>query len=292
MDSLLDLHAFTCIAEAQSLSGAAVVMGVTPSAVSKRLTRLEKRLGVPLVHRTTRQFRLTEDGRMFFERCKDILGKLREAEREVVRGRDEVHGTVRIASTHELVCRVLVPALPTLLAAWPNLEVELRSSEVAINPLTERIDVALFYGQAAEVSLAQQVVATSRFALYASPAYLAQAGTPRQVSDLSAHTALLPTDAEPPFEWAFTGEAREGLTPARRLFASSAFALLEMAERGMGLARLPAVFAAPSVRAGHLVPLLSDRCEGELALTARHPPSDGTSPRVKAIVEWMRAAVG
>ena len=65
MDSLLDLHAFTCISEAQSLSGAAIVMGVTPSAVSKRLTRLEKRLGVQLVHRTTRQFRLTEDGRVF-----------------------------------------------------------------------------------------------------------------------------------------------------------------------------------------------------------------------------------
>lgn len=291
MDSLLDLHAFSCIAEAQSLSGAAIVMGVTPSAVSKRLTRLEKRLGVQLVHRTTRQFRLTEDGRVFFERCKDILGKLRDAEREVVRGRDEVHGTVRIASTPELVCRVLVPALPKLLADWPELEVELRASEVAINPLTERIDVSLFYGQPLEVSLRQRLVTTSRFAMFASPRYLSAHGTPRTPKDLSGHVGLMPAEPSPPFDWDFGAALREVATPTKRLFANSTVALMEMAEHGLGIARLPLLFAQPVVRAGRLVTLLADACEGELSLYARYPPADATSPRVRAIIDWMTDAL-
>jgi DNA-binding transcriptional LysR family regulator len=287
MDSLLDLHAFTCISEAQSLSGAAIVMGVTPSAVSKRLTRLERRLGVQLVHRTTRQFRLTEDGRVFFERCKDILGKLREAEREVVRGRDEVHGTVRIASTPELVGRVLVPALPTLLADWPELEVELRASEVAINPLTERVDVALFYGQPLAVSLRQRLVTTSRFAMFASPRYLSAHGTPRSPRELSGHVGLMPAALTPPFDWDFGPGHRDEVTPTRRLVANSTVALMEMAEHGLGIARLPVLFAQPVVRAGRLVPLLAEACAGELSLYARFPPSDAISPRVRAIIDWM-----
>lgn len=291
MDSLLDLHAFTCIAEAQSLSGAAVVMGVTPSAVSKRLTRLEKRLGVQLVHRTTRQFRLTEDGRVFFERCKDILSKLREAEREVVRGRDQVHGTVRVASTPELICRVLVPALPKLLEAWPHLEVELRASELAINPLTERIDVSLFYGQPSEASLRQRLVTTSPFVMVASASYLSGHGTPKSPRELSAHVALMHTDAQPPFEWAFPDAAPEGVTARKRLFANSPVALLEMAEQGLGIARVPLLFAQPSVRRGRLVQVLGNHVEGELSLYARYPPADATSPRVRAIIDWMGEAV-
>lgn len=289
MDSLLDLHAFTCIAEAQSLSGAAVVMGVTPSAVSKRLTRLEKRLGVQLVHRTTRQFRLTEDGRVFFERCKDILSKLREAEREVVRGRDQVHGTVRVASTPELICRVLVPALPKLLQAWPQLEVELRASELAINPLTERIDVSLFYGQPSEASLRQRLVTTSAFSMFASPSYLAEHGTPKSPRELASHVALMMTEPEPPFDWAFP-DAPEGVTPRKRLFANSSVALMEMAEQGLGIARLPLLFAQPSVKRGRLVSLLGKDVEGELSLYARYPPADATSPRVRAIIDWMSDA--
>jgi len=291
MDSLLDLHAFTCIAEAQSLSGAAVVMGVTPSAVSQRLTRLERRLGVQLVHRTTRQFRLTEDGRVFFERCKDILVKLRDAEREVVRGPDEVHGTVRIASTPELVCRVLVPALPKLLADWPEFEVELRASEVAINPLTERIDVSLFYGQPLEVSLRQRLVTTSRFAMFASPRYLSAHGTPRSPKELSGHVGLMPAEPAPPFEWDFGPALRDVATPTKRLFANSTVALMEMAEFGLGIARLPVLFAQPVVRAGRLVPLLAEVCDGELSLYARYPPADATSPRVRAIIDWMSEAL-
>lgn len=288
MDSLLDLHAFTCIAEAQSLSGAAVVMGVTPSAVSKRLTRLERRLGVQLVHRTTRQFRLTEDGRVFFERCKDILVKLRDAEREVVRGRDEVEGTVRVAATPELVYRVLVPGLPKLLEAWPQLEVELRASEVAINPLTERVDVALFYGPPAEVSLRQRLVVTSRFALFAAPRYLATHGTPRTPAELSRHLALMPTEPSAPFEWDFGGAFA---APPRRLWANSLVALMEMAEQALGLARLPTLLVREAVAAGRLVPVLAEASQGELALYARFPPGDSTSPRVRAIIDWVADAL-
>lgn len=285
MDSLLDLHAFTCIAEAQSLSGAAVVMGVTPSAVSKRLTRLEKRLGVQLVHRTTRQFRLTEDGRTFFERCRDILAKLREAEREVVRGREHVHGTVRIASTPELASRRLVPALSKLLAAWPDLEVELRTSDVAINPLTQRIDVALFYGQPSEASLRQRLLVSSRFVMAASPAYFEKRPAPRRVAELANHPALMLSEPSSPFEWAFADD--EAVMPTRKLYAGSLEVLLEMAERGLGIARVPALLLEPT----SLVACLERETLGELPVFARFPPADTTAPRVRALLDWMSDAL-
>jgi DNA-binding transcriptional LysR family regulator len=292
MDSLLDLHAFTCIAEAQSLSGAAIVMGVTPSAVSKRLTRLEKRLGVQLVHRTTRQFRLTEDGRVFFERCKEILGRLRDAEREVVRGREQVHGMVRIAAAPDLVSHLLVPALPVLLAQWPQLEVELRASDVPINPLTQRIDVALFYGAPHEASLMQRLVATTPFVTVASPTYLSAHGTPASPRDLHAHVALLPTDAAAPFEWDFGPRFEELPAPKRRLFANSPGALMQMAREGLGLARVPRRFVARLLEVGELVVVLEDETEGDLSLYARYPPADATSPRLRAVLDWMATNLG
>jgi DNA-binding transcriptional LysR family regulator len=291
MDSLLDLHAFTCIAEAHSLSGAALVMGVTPSAVSKRLTRLERRLGVQLVHRTTRQFRLTEDGRVFFERCKEILGRLRDAEREVVRGREQVHGTVRVAASHELVCLVLVPALSRLLTAWPELEVELRASDAPINPLTQRIDVALFHGQPQEVSLRQRLVGTSPFVTVASPAYLSASGTPRSPRDLDAHVALLPSEPVAPFEWYFGEAFRELPPPRRRLFATSGAALVQMSLEGLGLARVPRRFVTRWLDDGRLVTVLEPYTTGALSLYARYPPADATSPRVRAVLDWMAEAV-
>jgi DNA-binding transcriptional LysR family regulator len=291
MDSLLDLHAFTCIAEAQSLSGAAIVMGVTPSAVSKRLTRLERRLGVQLVHRTTRQFRLTEDGRVFFERCKEILARLRDAEREVVRGREQVHGTVRVASSPELICMVLVPSLPRLLAAWPQLEVELRASDTAINPLTQRIDVALFHGQPQEASLMQRLVGTSPFLTVASPAYLSANGTPRTPRELDAHVALLPSEPSAPFEWDFGDAFRELPPPKRRLFANGGATLVQMALEGLGLARVPRRYVTRWLERRDLVPVLEPYTQGELALYARYPPADATSPRIRAVLDWMLAAV-
>lgn len=291
MDSLLDLHAFTCIAEAHSLSGAAIVMGVTPSAVSKRLTRLERRLGVQLVHRTTRQFRLTEDGRVFFERCKEILGRLRDAEREVVRGREQVHGTVRIAASADVICLVLVPALPKLLASWPELEVELRASDAPINPLTQRIDVALFHGQPQEASLMQRLVGASPFITVASPAYLSVHGTPRSPRELDAHVALLPSEPVAPFEWDFGEGFRELPPPRRRLFANSGAALVQMALEGLGLARVPRRFVARWLDGRALVPVLDTFTSGELSLYARYPPADATAPRVRAVLDWMVGAV-
>jgi DNA-binding transcriptional LysR family regulator len=198
---------------------------------------------------------------------------------------------VRIASTPELVGRVLVPALPRLLADWPQLEVELRASEVAINPLTERVDVALFYGQPLAVSLRQRLVTTSRFAMFASPRYLSAHGTPRSPRELSGHVGLMPATPTPPFDWDFGPEHRDGVTQTKRLFANSTVALMEMAEHGLGIARLPVLFAQPIVRAGRLVPLLAEACEGELSLYARYPPADATSPRVRAIIDWMAGAL-
>jgi LysR family transcriptional regulator for bpeEF and oprC len=292
MDSLLDLHAFTSIAEAQSLSGAAIVMGVTPSAVSKRLTRLEQRLGVQLVHRTTRQFRLTEDGRVFFERCTEILARLREAEREVVRGREQVHGMVRIAAAPDLITHLLVPALPVLLAQWPDLEVELRSSDVPINPLTQRIDVALFYGQPQEVSLMQRLLATTPFVTVAAPTYLATHGTPTSPRDLHAHVALFPSDPVAPFEWDFGKGFEELPPPKRRLFANSPGALIHMAREGLGLARAPRRFVSRLLEVGELVMVLEAHTTGDLSFYARYPPSDATAPRLRAVLDWMAGSVG
>jgi DNA-binding transcriptional LysR family regulator len=128
--------------------------------------------------------------------------------------------------------------------------------------------------------------------MFASPRYLAAHGTPRTPKDLSGHVGLMPAEPMPPFDWDFGPALREVAAPTRRLFANSPVALMEMAEQGLGIARLPLLFAQPVVRAGRLVPLLGDACEGELTMYARYPPADATSPRVRAIIDWMTDALG
>lgn len=98
------------------------------------------------------------------------------------------------------------------------------------------------------------------------------------------------TEPEPPFEWTFPDGAPEGVTPRKRLFANSSVALMEMAEQGLGIARLPLLFVQPSLKRGRLVSLLGNHVEGELSLYARYPPADATSPRVRAIIDWMSEA--
>jgi DNA-binding transcriptional LysR family regulator len=134
------------------------------------------------------------------------------------------------------------------------------------------------------------LVTTSTFSMVASPGYLAEYGTPKSPRELSAHVALMQTEPDAPFEWAFPDAAPEGVTPRKRLFANSSVALMEMAEQGLGIARLPMLFAQPSVKRGRLVPVLGNHVDGELSLYARYPPSDATSPRVRAIIDWMSEA--
>lgn len=294
MDSLSGMDVFVQVAEARSLSVAARHLGVTPSAVSKTLSKLEARLGVRLLNRTTRQVSLTEDGRSFLERCRRILAEVRDAEAAVSRSRLEPGGRVRVSCPAGIFRRFLQPRLPTLLERFPQLGLDLSLRDAWVDPMTESLDLSVGFSRASESPLVQKRLATWRLRLVAAPGYLARRGTPKTVEALSGHDLLAWLDDWRAADWRLrTGPGSNAMTAVStvgRVGSSSLDVLRELALEGRGIARLPEGLVAEDLKKGALTALLDDACTEEVSLLALYPPSDPLAPRVRATLDWMAEA--
>ena len=293
MDSLSGMGVFVQVADAESLSVAARQLGVTPSAVSKTLTKLEGRLGVRLLHRTTRQVSLTEDGRGFLERCRRVLHEVKEAEAAVARSREEPAGRVRLACPSSLYHRLLAPRLPRLFDQHPllSLEVVLRDGPTAPGP---DADLAVGWSRPAEPQPGERVLAQGRHRVVAAPSWLARHGTPRTPEALSAHVAIGLLQDKKVVEWRFRRDGQVlALVPTTRLVVSSSEALVRAALEGQGLARLWDGVVAEELKKGTLVAVLDEFVADEVALVAVPSPGvgQGQAQRLDAVTGWLSACL-
>ncbi len=190
-DNLTDMLAFVRIAELGSLSAAATELDQSLPVISRRLARLEERLGVRLVNRTTRQLSLTDEGAAFHMRCARILSDIEEAEAEVSKGREVAVGLLRITSTFAFARRKLAPLLHEFEAQHPGLRVHLDASDRIVNLIDEGFDVAIRFGAMSDSSLIARAVAPNAYVMCASPAYLDRRGRPAELDDLLSHECIL-----------------------------------------------------------------------------------------------------
>ena len=289
-----DMVAFVRAVERGGFSAAARDLGLTPSAVSKLVTRLEDRLGVRLLNRTTRRLALTAEGESFFQRSQRILADIAEAEEEVGRSRVKPRGLLKVNVGTAFGMHQLVPALPDFFALHPEIQVELTITDRLVDLIEEGADLGLRMGTLPDSSLVARRIMDVERVICASPAYLKRHGTPRKPAVLRGHNCLSMANAPTLRRWPFEGrEGVESVEVTGNLSATSADALLALALRGLGVIRLADVIVGEAIREGRLVRLLDDVHHREVVpLHAVYPQGRHRSPRLAAMIDFLVGRFG
>ncbi len=287
MDRLDEISAFIAVADARSFTQAARRLEVSPAQVSKLVARLEDRLGARLLNRTTRDVSLTDTGRAFQDRARTILDDFQSLESSV-REQSGPRGLLRISAPVTFGAAELAPALLEFAAAYPEVSLDVSSTDRMVNLVEEGFDVAVRIGQLDDSSLVARKLAAVRLVTCAAPDYLAGAGAPATPEDLAAHEAIIDTNAADPAVWRFRqGAARLDVRVQGRLRFSGAQTCVAAASAGFGVTRAPAFAAAQDLRAGRLKALLCNYEPEVIHVHAVYPHARHLAPKVRAFVDFL-----
>jgi DNA-binding transcriptional LysR family regulator len=288
MDQLTDLAVFIQVAESRSFTAAAHKLGMAKSVVSKYVTRLEDRLGVRLLHRTTRRLSLTEAGERLHQRGARALEDIEEAERDVSSHQEQPRGRLRVAAPMSLGLLHLAPALPAFLREHPLVKVDLRLDDRPEDVIGGGIDVALRIAELADSSLIARRLCTIRFVTVASSEYLRSHGTPQHPAELSRHSCLVYTVRQQANLWRYRdASGREIVVSVEgALQANNSLALREALVAGIGIALTPSFVVGEELRDGRLVSVLNDYGVHPRELYAILPERKHLTPKTRAFVEF------
>ena len=292
MDKPGEMKAFVRSVELGGFSAAARDLALTPSALSKLVTRMEDRLGVRLMNRTTRKLALTAEGEAYFASAKRILADIEDAESEITRFSDHPKGMLRINVGVAFGMHQLAPALPLFLEKYPEIKLDITVTDRLVDLVEEGADVAIRTGVLRDSSLIARKICDMHRVICASPGYLQKHGTPKTARDLLNHNCISISGASQLRKWPFDNPEVPGgietVDVVGTVNANNAETLLQMAAAGMGIIRLADVIVADGIRAGWLIPILTDIHHAEpLPLSAVYPPGKHKSPRVAALVNFL-----
>ena len=288
-----EMEAFVHVVDRGSFSAGARVLGMTPSAVSKLIVRLEARLGTQLVHRSTRKLQLTPEGRNFYERSVRVLADMDEAERCAAAGALP-RGRVSINASVSFGHHVLAPLIPRFTRQHPEVTLDISLTDRVVDLMEERADVAIRWGELPSSELVARRLGTTRQVIVASPAYLARYGTPHTPQELEAHNRLGYTHRRRSAEWALRVDGRTIEMPAvGNVRVADGETLRVLVVEGLGLARLSRYRVQGDIDAGRLVPVMEDFNPGDVApIHAVYLGKAGRLPaRVRALLDFLAANV-
>jgi DNA-binding transcriptional LysR family regulator len=288
IDHASDLAAFVRVVEAKGFSAAAPGLGLTPSAVSKLVTRLEAQLGVRLLQRTTRALSLTAEGEAFYAAARRIVGEITALEAEISDRRGTPHGLLRVTTSLAFSTHFLAPVIGEFLDRHPAIEVELMPTDRVLDMVEEGIDVAIRVGRLADSSFMARKIGDDVRLVCASPDYLASRAAPRRPEDLALHNCIVSRDRAYLNRWLFriNGDVRE-IEVGGRLAVSEGEAQLRLALQGLGIVRLTRLTVAAAIKRGELVTLLNDySAEEPVPIHAVYPHRKHLASKVAAFVEF------
>lgn len=293
MDSLADMRTLVAIARDGSLSAAARDLSVSVAMVSKRVTSLETRLGVRLLNRTTRQCTLTAEGERYVRDCQRILDDVSEMEASIAASAADASGTIRITATTAFGRRVLAPLLAKFSDENPKVHVSLSLSDALQDLATGRHDLAVRVGPLTDSTLVATRLARNRRLVVGSPDYLARAGVPVEPRDLLAHRCIvIRGSSDSLLEWTFEGGDGVIHVPVRGAISTDNGDLQqELALLGAGLVLKSAWDVADDIRAGRLVPVLTNHPCPPADLFAVHLSRHFQPRRVTALVAYLKQAL-
>jgi DNA-binding transcriptional LysR family regulator len=284
-----DLEAFIAVVESGSFTAAAERLDIAKSAVSRRVSALEERLGVQLLRRTTRRLNLTETGQSYYEHSARILADLDEAEAAVLQQHGELRGNLRVALPLSFGARHMYEPIAEFRRQHPRVTFDLDLNDRRIDLIAEGVDVAVRIGRLADSTLIARRLFEARTVVCASPAYLERSGTPQMPDDLVEHDCLLYSNLPDPAKWVCTD--REGIrysidVPAS-MTASSGDFLCAAASEGLGIVMQPTFIAGEAISRGELQPILTEYQWPVTPAYAIYPPTRHLSYRVREFIDFL-----
>ncbi|MDD0999975.1 LysR family transcriptional regulator [Pseudomonas sp. TNT2022 ID1044] len=289
MSQTLDLSFFYLLANKGSLAATARELGITPPAVSKRLTALEARLGIRLVNRTTRSMSLTSEGELYFSQAARILTQINELEQLVSSSRATPKGLIRVNASLGFGRRHIGPALAAFYAQYPEVEIQLEISDHPLDLATHGFDLGIRFGTLPDAAFHARKIASNRRLLCASPLYLDKHGTPQKLADLQSHNCIFIRQNESPYGvWSFTnGGHTDNIKVHGALGCNDGEVALNWALDGHGILLRAEWDIARYVRSGRLRLVLEDQTPTRADVYAVYPQQLHLSARVRSLIDFL-----
>jgi DNA-binding transcriptional LysR family regulator len=295
LDRITGMQIFSRVAALGSLTAAARALGMSQTMATKHVAALEERLGVKLLHRTTRKLTLTEAGRRYLESVERILAEFEEAEATAAAERVEVTGVLRVNAPVSFGIREIAPLMAEFAQLHPSLTVDMGLNDRVVDLVEEGWDVAIRIGRIQDQTMIARKIARCRTLVAGSPLYLARKGTPSTVADLSSHNCLGYTLSSVlgPHRWVFGTDGETAVSIGGNLQASNGDALVAAAVAGQGLIYEPTFLVGAEIRAGRLVAISLDHPPIELAgVFAVYPNNRRPPAKVRAFVDFVAERYG
>lgn len=251
-----ELRTFTAVIDAGSITAAADQLGLTASAVSRTLARLEDKLGTTLLNRTTRRMKLTEEGQFFLDSARHILAQMEDLEERLALRQQRPSGRLRINAASPFMLHAVVPHIEAFRQLYPDIELQLNTNDLNIDLLEQSTDIAIRIGTLSDSTLHARPLGSSCLNLLASPDYLERHGMPQSVEELTTHSLLGFTQPESLNVWPLRHAGGESLEITPSLSASSGETLRQLAIAGQGIACLAGFMTCRDIAAGRLVKVL------------------------------------
>jgi len=290
MPDLRTLAIFVKVAERLSFVRAAAELGITQSGVSNAISRLENEIGTRLLARTTRRVSLTEHGAAYFERCRQALAEIEEAELVLKAAQLKPSGNLRVDMPVSFGRLKVMPLLDAFRARYPDIKLRLTFNDRYIDPVEDGVDVCVRLGPLHDSSLIARRLAGTQFRVAAAPRYFEKYGKPKRIADLAAHDCLAFTYIETRLarSWRFSEDGvATTFTPRGAMSFSDGAAVCDAAIAGYGLAQMQNYFADVPIARGDLVAVLEKFKPEPEPVWLVYPPTRHLSPKVRVFVDFM-----
>ncbi|MDP9528619.1 LysR family transcriptional regulator [Pseudomonas protegens] len=289
MDNLNGLHVFVCVVQSGSLVAAGERLGLSASAVGKALSRLEQRLGVRLLNRSTRRLSLTDEGTLFYERGQRIVDQVQEAEAELARLSDAPRGRLRV-SLPAIGYRMLLPILPAFSARYPDIELDLDFNDRLIDVIAEGVDAVIRSGELPDSQLKSRSLGPFGFVLVGAPGYFTRRGTPQSPRDLEHHACLrykFPGGTQLQQWRLHLADSAAPLVLGSALTSNNLESLIHAATQGLGIAYVPDFVVGGALADGSLVSVLDDYQQERGKFSILWPNSRHLLPKLRVFVDFL-----
>lgn len=288
MDRALEMQVFCMVVEKGSFVGAAEPLGMSKAAISRYVSGLEQRLGARLLQRTTRRLSMTDEGRQFFQRAKEVLAMIDEAEAAVRAAAPEPAGVLRINAPQSFGVRHLAPLWADFMKAYPKVELEISLNDRIVDLVEEGFDLAIRIARMENSSLVGRQLATTRMCLCASPDNLATHPAIQTLTDISAHGVIAYSNFSSGNEWFFDGPAgRESVRTRSVVRCNNGDTCRSITLAGEGISLQPSFMVAQDIRKGDLLEILPDYRSTALGIYAVYPTRKHLLPKVRVMVNFL-----
>ncbi|WP_308561111.1 DNA-binding transcriptional regulator YafC [uncultured Klebsiella sp.] len=283
-----EIAIFVAVVENGSFSRAAAQLGQANSAISRAVKKLEAKLGVSLLNRTTRQLRLTEEGERYFRRMQVVLQEMTAAENELLESRTTPGGLLRVDAATPVILHFLMPLIKPFRERYPQISLTLVSSETFINLIERKVDVAIRAGTLTDSSLRARLLFNSYRKIIASPDYLARYGTPQSVAELKNHQCLGFSEPVSLNTWPISCCDGQLLEIKSEISSNSGETIKQLCLAGNGIACLSDYMVDKEIAGGEFVELLADkRLPIEMPFNAVYYSDKAVSTRIRAFIDFL-----